>query len=301
MAKHNHILKLEHFQKTREAGDVDLLIGVDRQSMHPRPLIMFNQDIAICYVRQPVQSQEFLILTGPTQDIRNLDGQMESFIDSETSLVIQNSQHISIQDRIMHTSHCYLNQHDRMEPDYAGAEEFTGEAEDEFETQIQDHPEEASDSVINIDPSEEEDILPLIAHLTSSETILPSMENEDDSGSVTNNNEQSSNVTITNMGIEMDSEAITSDLGTASEVTLSNMENKNSGKIQKIPKKLKRKIQKIPKELKSFRAFKWFSNKDSPDVLPNRSESFPISNDNVVSPPTDQHFLTTRPPRTETP
>ena len=50
MAKHKNILKLKHFQRFRVQGDVDLLLGVDRQSMHTRPLIMFNQDIAICYV-----------------------------------------------------------------------------------------------------------------------------------------------------------------------------------------------------------------------------------------------------------
>ena len=195
----------------------------------------------------------------------------------------------------MHTSHCYLNQHDRMESDHAGAEEFKGEAEDELEEQIQDHPGEVNNSVINIDPSEEEDILPLIAHLTSSETIPPNMENEDDSGSVTNNKEQSSDVTIPDMDTEMDSEAITSDLGTASEVTLSNMESETN-------------IEKIQSSSGATwgnyfanTVFKWFSNKESADVHPNRSESFPISNDNVASQPTDQHFLTTRPPRTETP
>ena len=47
--------------------------------------------------------------------------------------------------------------------------------------------------------------------------------------------------------------------------------------------------------------FKWFSKKKSTDAHPNRSESFPISNDNVASQQTEQHFLTTRPPRMETP
>ena len=293
MKKHSHFLKLEHFQKIREGGDVDILIGVDRQSMHPKPLIIFNQDIAICYVRQPVNNQEFLILTGPTQDIRNLDGQMESFIDPQTSLVIQNSQHISIQDRIMHASHCYLNQHDRMEPGIDEEEEITEEEENELEEQTQDHPGEVN-SATNIDPSEEEDILPLIAHLTSSDVLPSNMENKNASGLLTNNKEQSSDVTIPDINIELASETITSDLGIVNEVTSSNMESEN---IEKIPSS-------SGTNWGNYIAntvFKWFSNKESAHVLPNNSESSPISNDNVASQQSDQHFLATRPPRMETP
>lgn len=101
-----------------------------------------------------------------------------------------------------------------MEPDLAEGEEITGEAEDELEEQNQDHSGEVNNSVINIDPREEEDILPLIAHLTSSEAIPPNMENGDDSGSVTNNKEHSSDVIFPDMETEMASEAITSDIGT---------------------------------------------------------------------------------------
>ena len=194
----------------------------------------------------------------------------------------------------MHTSHCHLNQHDRMEPGLDEEEETTEGEEDELEEQIQDHPGEVN-SAINIDLSEEEDILPLIAHLTSSEALPSNMENEDDSGLVTNDKEQPSDVTIPDMDTEMASEAITSDLGTSSEVTLSNMESEINNET-------------IPSSsgatLGNYfvnTVFKWFSKKKSADAQPNRSESVPINNDNVASQQTEQHFLTTRPPRMKTP
>ena len=121
------------------------------------------------------------------------------------------------------------------------------------------------------------------------------MENEDDSGSVTNDKEQSSDVTILDMDIEMASEAITSDLGTANAFTSSDMESETN--TEKIPSSSKETwgdyfVNKVSK---------WFSNKESAEVQQNRSGSFRKSNDIVASQTIDQHFLTTRPPRTEIP
>ena len=179
MSKHKNILKLEHFQRFRVQDDVDLLLGVDRQSMHPKPLIMFNQDIAICYVRQSVQNEEFLILTGSTQDIRNLDGHMESFIDSETTLIIQNSQHISLQDKIIHSSHCHLNQHYPIEIYQDDEEDILEETkEEDLGEEFQDQPEEENVSDSKVDPDVEQDILPLIAHFTSSEETSVKLDSE---------------------------------------------------------------------------------------------------------------------------
>ena len=172
MSKHKNILKLEHFQRFRVQGDVDLLLGMDRQSMHPRPLIMFNQDIAICYVRQPVQNEEFLILTGSTQDIRNLDGHMESFMDSDTALTIQNSQHITFQDKIIHSSHCNLNQHYPIAIHQDDEEHIMEEVpEQNLGEEHQEHLAEENVSDPMIDPEVQQDILPLIAHLTSSDEV----------------------------------------------------------------------------------------------------------------------------------
>ena len=67
-------MKLEHFRTSRHSGDVDLLLGIDSQSMHPKPIVSFNENVSICIIRQPVQGQRFLILTGSTKEIDNLDG-----------------------------------------------------------------------------------------------------------------------------------------------------------------------------------------------------------------------------------
>ena len=110
------------------------------------------------------------------------------------------------------------------------------------------------------------------------------MENKDDSGPVTNNKEQSSDVTTLDIDIELASEAITSDLGTVNEVTSSNMESETN--IEKIPSSSGAKWGNYIANT----VFKWFSSKESADVHPNKSESFPISNDNVASQQSDQHF-----------
>lgn len=116
MITHKDLLKLEHFQTSIPSGDIDLLLGIDRQSMHPRPLILFNQDIAICYIRQPVEDEKYLILTGSTKNISTLDGNIESYIDPQTILTLQNSTYFSIQEKFIHSTHCDDNQHHLSPP-----------------------------------------------------------------------------------------------------------------------------------------------------------------------------------------
>ena len=77
MIEYGHIFKLENFQTSRTQGDVDLLLGIERISMHPRPLIVFKQDIIISLIRQPVKNNKFLLLAGTTSNIDDLDGKME--------------------------------------------------------------------------------------------------------------------------------------------------------------------------------------------------------------------------------
>ena len=171
--------------------------------------------------------------------------------------------------------------------------EIEGE-EDDLEEQIQDHYEEVN-SAINVEPNEDQDILPLIAHFTSSEAFPSNLDNEDESDSVTNDKEQSSDVTILDMDNELDSEATTSDLRTANAFTSSNMESETN--TEKIPSSSKESWGEYFVNTVS----KWFSNKEIAEVHQNRSDSFRKSNDNIASQTIDQHFLTTRPPRTEIP
>ena len=87
MERHKDVLKLEHFQTSRASGDVDLLLGVERQSN------IVQSNVAICLVRQPIAGQKLVILTGSTQDIGHLDGNIKSNIDNVTVIIIQNSHH----------------------------------------------------------------------------------------------------------------------------------------------------------------------------------------------------------------
>ena len=49
-------------------------------SIHPRPLIVFQQNLIISLIRQPVRNNKFLILSGTTENIDNLDAKIEVYV-----------------------------------------------------------------------------------------------------------------------------------------------------------------------------------------------------------------------------
>ena len=130
-----------------------------------------------------------------------------------------------------------------------------------------------------MEPEEVQDILPLIAHLTSSEASPSNLENED--GHDTD--------------VELAIEAIKSDLKTESAFISSDMESDTH------TEKVSGTSNATWGEYIVNKVSKWFSNKETTGVQQNRSDSFPKSNDIAPPPTIDQHFLTTSHSRTELP
>ena len=72
MNKHADYININNFQTEQLAGDVSLLLGVEELYLHPKIVIQFSNGPAIAIIRQPIQSNKFLILAGPTRNAASL-------------------------------------------------------------------------------------------------------------------------------------------------------------------------------------------------------------------------------------
>ena len=97
---------------------------------------------------------------------------MESFIDPDTVSTLQNSQHISLHDKFIHSSHCNLNQH-YLNYNHLDDEEHMEEAlEEDPEVDHQGQLEEEHTIELSEESEAQQEILPLITSLTSTDEVL---------------------------------------------------------------------------------------------------------------------------------
>ena len=80
MRQYGQLFKVENFQTFRAEGEISLLLGMETMSMHPKPLIVFQHDLIISLIRQPVRDNKFLILSGTMENIDNLDAKIEVYV-----------------------------------------------------------------------------------------------------------------------------------------------------------------------------------------------------------------------------
>ena len=107
--------------------------------MHPRPLIVFKQDIIISLIRQPVKNNKFLLLAGTTSNIDDLDGKMEVHFVPDTVDHYHKAlkaSHVTPKQLLIHNIHCIQNEHTHMAgialvEDTEKEESVTEEAEEE--------------------------------------------------------------------------------------------------------------------------------------------------------------------------
>ena len=113
MKRYQHIFQLKHFHTFNEGGDIDVLLGSDVISSHPKILLTIENGPKIAMIRQEVYEEKFLTFAGPTEVLQtspppsieyNMDPAMELKQDQEKQYRI-------------HTNHCVNHMHDIEEED----------------------------------------------------------------------------------------------------------------------------------------------------------------------------------------
>ena len=113
MKRYQHIFQLKHFHTFNEGGDIDLLLGSDVISSHPKILLTIENGPKIAMIRQEVYEEKYLTFAGPTEVLQtspppsieyNMDPAMELKQDQEKQYRI-------------HTNHCVNHMHDIEEED----------------------------------------------------------------------------------------------------------------------------------------------------------------------------------------
>ena len=142
MEEYGHLLQFENFQTSRSSGDIDLLLGMERCSLHPKPLIVFKQDLMISLIRQPVKDNKCLILAGTTENIHRLTGDVEIYVTSKLINQYYDSlkdYNITMKDLEIHSIHCTHEKHEHPteensieEPE---EEDYRTDSEEEEETE----------------------------------------------------------------------------------------------------------------------------------------------------------------------
>ena len=113
-------INMDNFQTGYQGGDVTLLLGIPQLSFHPKVIIQFSNGPAIAMIRQPTQSNKFLILAGPARSAEFLK---KARVEVEKDTVKELGMAHTKEDAQTHEVHCVGNRHVKFnehEAYYAG-------------------------------------------------------------------------------------------------------------------------------------------------------------------------------------